>query len=123
VFGRFCLGLAAAGAGWLGGMVFLRAVHPWAYQTEFRWWACTSGAYAALLAVVTAWMAGPASARSIPVTFAQFALAGTLLPLCLVPVTAGFSVVLLITGHAYVVAAIAAVVTAALDACGYSQNL
>jgi hypothetical protein len=108
---RLLLGLGAAGAGWLGGMAFLRAVHPWAYQTEFRWWAWTSGAYAALLALVIAWMAGPASARSIPVTFAQFALAGTLLPVCLVPLTAGFSVVLLVTGHAYVVAGIAAVIS------------
>jgi hypothetical protein len=38
----------------------------------------------------------------------RFGVSATVLPLCLLPFTGGFSIVLLMTGHAYVVAAIAA---------------
>jgi len=111
---RLLLGIFAAGSGWLGGMGFLKTVHPWAYETEFRWWAFLTGAYALLLMLVTAaWIAKSrpgTKGRLVAGAAARFALAGTLLPLCLAPVTAGLSIVLLMSGQAYVVAGIAAVV-------------
>lgn len=108
---RLYLSIAAAGLGWLGGIAFLRVMHPWAYDTEFRWWALISGAYAALLMIfIAGWIAGSHAVwRSL---IMRFALAATALSLCLLPFTGAFSIVLLLTGHAYVVAAIAGMVYA-----------
>jgi hypothetical protein len=111
---RLLLGIAAAASGWMGGMLYLGIAQPWAFQTEFGTWGALSGLYSALLMpVITGWIARYRWHRLwklVATTILQFAAAATVLPLCLFPVTGGISSVLLVTGQAYRIAAVAAMV-------------
>ena len=111
---RLLLGITAAASGWMGGMLYLGLAEPWAFKTEFGTWAALSGIYAALLIlVITGWIAHyrwSSLGKLAVITFLQFAAVATVLPLSLIPVTAGMSTVLLVTGQSYRIAAVAAMV-------------
>ncbi len=95
-----------AASGWLGGLAVLSALHGWAFQTKLRTWAMLTGIYTALLMIVIAeWID---TSRGILDCLGRFVLAATLLPITMSLFTGGWSLVLLISGFAYIIAAIAA---------------
>ena len=109
---RLLVGVGSAGTGWIGGMFYLAAAESWAFRTEFGPWAVLTGMYAAfLLAVITGWIAHyrwSSLWKLVVIAILQFGAAATFLPFCLAPFTGGMSIVLLVTGQAYPIAAIAA---------------
>jgi hypothetical protein len=111
----------------MGGMLYLGIAEPWAFRTEFGTWGTLSGLYAALLIpVITGWIAHyrwHSVWRLVAITVLQFAAAATVLPLSLFPFTGGMSIVLLVTGQAYWIAAVAAMIYLAITITLRSGNI
>ena len=93
-------------------MILLKVAHPWAFQTEFRSWAVLTGLYGVSLVIAAAiWIAPAVTTNPRKLVLRSilfFAAAATILPLTLFPFTGGGSIVLLLTGHAYFMAGVAA---------------
>jgi hypothetical protein len=115
---RLLLGIAAAASGWMGGMLYIGIAEPWAFRTEFGTWSTLSGLYAVMLIpVITGWIAHyrwRSVWHLLAITVLQFAAAATFLPLSLFPFTGGMSIVLLVTGQAYRIAAVSAMIYLAI---------